>query len=221
MTYTALLKALLARAEEIQKEYLCDTLCASHIAAAVADLCRTPYTGIPLAQDSYAPVRFEEERLRYLFAKEIKLASYFRTCLARHRRNGMDEPPFDPSVCAAQMALRHAEVLSADLAFVCVLQHLPDPYKATLRHAPTEEWATACLEDADQKIYDYVVDSITKVCDTLQQKARTAAAIRDWKPAAKFTEPETLAARFAEQIAVDVEETSVTLRLVRFLAAPT
>ena len=64
MVHTVLLEEILRKANNIQTEYGFPNLCASHIAAAVIDLCMTPYTGFSLSDTTCRPSRFEEERLR-------------------------------------------------------------------------------------------------------------------------------------------------------------
>ena len=46
MEQTALLKIILQKADAIKNEYGSPRLYASHIAAAVADFCKAPYTGL-------------------------------------------------------------------------------------------------------------------------------------------------------------------------------
>lgn len=77
MVQTALFKEILKKSYEVKDEFHAEHLTASHIAVAVADFCAIQYTGLtPIQLQSAA--RFEEERLRYLFSKEIKIASYLR-----------------------------------------------------------------------------------------------------------------------------------------------
>ena len=78
MKYTLLLTNILEKANKVKEEFKCEYLYASHIAVAVADFCKNDYTGFFVSDMTYHPARFEEERLRYIFRKEIKLASYFR-----------------------------------------------------------------------------------------------------------------------------------------------
>lgn len=84
MTHTGLLKVILEKADAYKNEFHCECLCASHIAAAAADFCRSKYTGFECSEFSYP--RFEEERLRYLFEKEIKLAAYFKLRLSKNTK---------------------------------------------------------------------------------------------------------------------------------------
>ena len=86
MVQTALFKEILQRANQVKEEFSAEHLTAAHIAVAVADFCAVRYTGhTPIALQS--SVRFEEERLRYLFSKEVKVASYLRKKLTALNAN--------------------------------------------------------------------------------------------------------------------------------------
>lgn len=214
MTHTGLLKALIEKAQAYQKEFRCQYLCASHIAAAAADFCRSKYTGFECSEFSYP--RFEEERLRYLFEKEIKLTAYFKLRLSKNAKHGVREEGFDLSACERVAAMRGAGMLSADVVFLCALEQLHQSYKPAVRTAHSTEAVLALLQDADEKIYDYVIEKIEDIRCTLQKKADEAAAIRDWKPAAKLAEPETLAAMFFGKIEKSVAGNVMTLMLPGF-----
>ena len=216
MLHTALLEAILDKATAVQNEFNSQYLCASHIAVAVADFCRTAYTGFSLSDVTYHPYRFEEERLRYIFSKEIKLASYFRTRLSVSARNGEQEEAFDLALCERIAAQRGAEVLSSDVVFLCAVKELPQPYKATVKSVESTDSILVLLQDADANVYDYVVRNIDTVLCALQKKADEAAAIRDWKPAAKFAEPDALATLFFAHIKKESANNVLTLHFPRF-----
>ena len=80
-------------AEDVMNEFGGEYLTASHVVGAIADFCKTKYNGL----DSYylAYPRFEEERLRYIFQKEIKLAGYFRLALSISTKNNVKEKEFE------------------------------------------------------------------------------------------------------------------------------
>ena len=134
MEQTALLKIILQKADAIKNEYGSPRLYASHIAAAVADFCKVPYTGLSVSDSTFFPARFEEERLRYIFSREIKLSAAFRTCLSRNRRNGIEEDGFDIECCQPVAAVRNTDILSADLVFLCALGALHPAYSGVVRH---------------------------------------------------------------------------------------
>lgn len=192
MTHTALLKEILERANRVKEEFGSKYLCASHIAVAVTDFCRTKYTGFSVSDMTYWPSRFEEERLRYLFAKETRVANYFRIRLSHNAKNGVKEAAFDLTDCERIAALHNAEVLSSDVVFLCALASIHESYRRVVRSVHSEESVMVLLQDTDLNIYDYVIENIESVCAELKKKADEAAAIRDWKPAAKFVEPEML-----------------------------
>lgn len=219
MEQTALLRIILQKADAIKNEYGNPQLYASHIAAAVSDFCQTPYTGFSPSDMTYHPARFEEERLRYLFSGEVKLAAAFRVCLSRNRRNGVEENAFDLAGCERIAALRNAEILSADVVFLCALGSLHPSYPQIARRIFTEDVILNCLQAVDSNIYDYVIDKIGQVCAALQKKASEAAAIRDWKPAEKFAEPEVLLQRFFEKLETKVSGNVLTLKFPKFFGA--
>ena len=53
MLYTDLLKELLHRADAVRQHFGGETLSASHIVVAVADFCRTKYTGFAFSDYEY------------------------------------------------------------------------------------------------------------------------------------------------------------------------
>ena len=155
MVKTALFKYILKRANEVKDEFHSEYLAASHIAAAVADFCANRYTGLT-PTELLSSTRFEEERLRYLFSKEIKLASYFRVCLSRNIKEAINEEPFEEACCERIASSRETDLLTADILFLCVLKELKQPYRAMIRNIISDDSILAALEDADKNIYDYV-----------------------------------------------------------------
>lgn len=217
MTQTELVKLILEKANAIQTEYNSAHLSASHIATAVADFCKTPYTGLDFS--TYCYPRFEEERLRYLFSKTVKLAGYFKLRLSKNRKDCVKESAFDLSCCEPFIALRSLEILSADILFLCALKDLHPTYRQAVDGADSDDAVTALLQDTGAHIYDYVIEKIDGVCTELKKKSEEAAALRDWKPAAKFTEPETLSADFFEKIEKQISDNVITLKFPRFFGS--
>jgi len=214
MLQTVLVKTILENAEDIKKEFGCEFLCASHVAVAVADFCSNKYIGFSVS-DFNLP-RFEEERLRYIFSKEVKLTSYFRIRLKNNVKSGVPEDRFDIAHCECIAESRGAGVLSADIVFLCALQELHPSYKPVLKSISTDESVIALLQDVDKNIYDYVVNSIDKICSELKKKSCEAAAIRDWKPAEKFAEPRELSEMFFEKIGKTRKNNVLTLNFPKF-----
>ena len=208
MTPTPLADVILKRATAIREELGSAALYPSHIAAAAAEFCAAPYTG--LGAFSQGNPRFEEERLRYLFAREIKPSGYFRLRLKQNRKAGVEEAPFVPP---------QWEVVSADKLFLSALTQLHFSYLPAVKTAHTRQAAESLLAHTDAAIYDYVVAQIETICAQLQAKAREAAAIRDWKPKEKFAQPEDLAARFFEKITATQVGNVLTLKFPRFFGA--
>ena len=216
MKYTLLLTNILEKANKVKEEFKCEYLYASHIAVAVADFCKNDYTGFSVSDMTYHPARFEEERLRYIFRKEIKLTSYFRLCLSRNIRLGIKEDEFDMKKCENIAVLRDAEVLSSDIVFLCALKDMQAQYKGALRNSMSDDVILEVLHDADINIYDYVIENIEKVCTALIKKADEAKAIRDWKPAEKFAEPQELEVIVCKNIEYKVVGNVVTLKIHKF-----
>lgn len=215
MTQNNLMNYLLQQAEDIRLKTGDDALCASHIAAAVAEFCKTKYTGFETV--SYYVIPYEEERLRYLFSNEVKMASYFGMRLSSNRKRGITEDAFDLFSCERIAAARGLKATSADVLFLCALQALHPSYKPVLHRELSDDAAIlARLQDTDVNIYDYVVARLTENCAELKQKADQAAAIRDWKPVAKFAEPQEVADRFFGDIRKQRSGNTLTICLSRF-----
>ena len=214
MIQTALVTEILERANAIKTEYNHASLQASHIAAAIGDLCKTPYLGLDLSAFSYP--RFEEERMRYLFSKVVKLPSFFRLRLSANRKTGVTESAFDLSCCEPFINLHGREILSADILFLCALKQLHPTYLQNTQSPDSDDAIMALLQDTNTHIYDYVIEKIDGICAELKKKSDEAAALRDWKPAAKFTEPETLTGLFFEKIEKQVSGNVMTLKFPRF-----
>lgn len=219
MTYTVLLKAILEKANSVKDEFNVDRLCASHVAVAVADFCSTKYTGFSISDMTYHPSRFEEERLRYVFSKEVKVSSYFRKRLSHNTKDGMPEEEFDITYCERIAASRDAQALSADVVFLCALAKLHESYRFAIRSVISDESILNLLQDTDANIYDYVIEKVEGVCSELRNKADEATAIRTWRPAPKFIEPNTLAALFFENIEKSFSGNVLTLKFPGFFGS--
>lgn len=217
MKHTVLLEKILESAMRIKEEYGSEYLCASHIAVAVTDFCRTKYTGFSVSDMTYWPNRFEEERLRYVFANETRVADYFRIRLSQNTKNGVQEKEFDLNGCERIAALRKAEVLSSDVVFLCALASIHESYRRVVQTVHSEETVLARLRDVDLNVYDYVIAQIGDVCSALKKKADEAVAIRDWKPAAKFAEPEDLLKQFFDNVSATCENNVLQITLPGFL----
>lgn len=214
MTQTDLAKAIFENANAIRAKFGTEELYPSHIAAAVAEFCRTTYIGLEFS--IYGHPRFEEGRLRYLFAKVVKLSPYFSIRLSRNAKEGLGEEPFDAAACESLAASRGAQLLSADVVFLCALRELHPSYRANLKTEVTDGTIPAILQNVDENVYDYVIRNTEKICAELQKIAQEAKDIRDWKPAAKFTEPEALASMFFENIEKTASSHTVTLKFPKF-----
>ena len=215
MVQTPLFKAILKRADEVKDEFNCEYLAASHIAVAVADFCAIRYTGItPL--ELQCSNRFEEERLRYIFLKVVRVASYLRLKLSHNTNDGVKEEVFDVGCCEQIAILRETNLLTADILFLCALKELKSPYRIAVISVVSDDSILVALQDADKNVYDYVIDKIDDICCALKKKSDEAKVIRDWKPAAKFTEPEDLIRMVFEGIETRYSGNVVTIKIPLF-----
>ncbi len=216
MVQTALFKDILKRANEVKNEFNCKHLTAAHIAVAVADFCVIGYTGLtPLQLQSSA--RFEEERLRYIFSKEVKPSSYLRLSLSHNTTDGVKEDAFDIQCCERIAISREVDLLTADILFLCALKELKKPYRAAIRNIVSDDSILVALQDADKNVYDYVIDKIDDICCKLKKKSDEAKAIRDWKPAAKFAEPDELIKQLFDNISTSFENNVLHITFPEFL----
>ena len=108
-------------------------------------------------------------------------------------------------------------MLTADILFLSALKELDDAYRVTARNIVSDDSIFAALQDADKNIYDYVIEKIETICSELQEKADEAKAIRDWKPAEKFAEPEDLLKQFFDNMYVASENNVLHITIPGFL----
>ena len=216
MVQTAMVKEILKRANEVKDEFNAEQLAASHIAVAVADFCAIRYTGLTPIQ-LQSSVRFEEERLRYIFSKEVKVASYLRIKLSHNAKAGIQEKAFDIGRCDHIASLSKNSLLTADILFLSALKELDTSYRPVAGNIISDDRIFAALEDADKNVYDFVIEKIKAICSELKEKADEAKAIRDWKPAEKFAEPEDLMKQFFDNICVSSENNVLQITIPGFL----
>lgn len=215
MVQTLFLKFILEKAEEVMNEFGDEYLTASHIVVAVADFCKTRYNGLDSEYFFYP--KFEEERLRYIFQQEIKLAGYFRLALSISTKNNVKENEFDFEACKRVALARGADILSSDVVFVCAMTQLGEKHKRSLRTISNEESVYALLEETDKNVFDFAIDKLETVIDLLKKKAEEAARIRDWKPAEKFIEPEEMLNRLFNNITSKYENNVLHILVPEFL----
>lgn len=214
MNYSKLLTSILDNAERIRTQYGVKHLCAPVIVASVCEFRSHKYNGL---SDEYYPVRFEEERLRYLHRKIIRLGGNLDSQYARMAvKHSHLDTPFDFTDCKklANDLQRHA--LSADIVFLLALEQIPPEHRICLSPFKASLPIQALLGETDRNIYDYVIDNINEVCKALQAKAQAAAAIRDWRPANKFAESEALSALFFDAIDSCTSGNKLTIHIPNF-----
>ena len=215
MVQTILFKTIIEKAEEVMNEFGGQHLTASHIVVAIADFCKTRYNGLDSSYMFYP--RFEEERVRYIFEKEVKLAGYLRLALSISAKNNVIENEFDFESCKRVAEARGADILSSDVLFVCAMIQLDDKHKRALSTISTEETVYALLEDTDKNVYDFTITKLELVCSLLAKKSEEAAKIRDWKPAEKFVEPEELLMLLFKNIRTNYDDNVLHIIIPNFL----
>lgn len=147
MVQTALSEEILKRANEVKDEFNGEHLAASHIAVAAADFCATRYTGFtPLG--SQCSARFEEERLRYVFSKSVKVASYLRIKLSHNAKDGVKEKSFDIKCCEHIAILRESDLLTVDILLLSALKELDSSYRLVARNIVSDDSIFDALRDA-------------------------------------------------------------------------
>ncbi len=114
---------------------------------------------------------------------------------------------------------RGNHVLSTDLVLLMVVRELEEPFCVTLYNEWQDNWdVETVLEKLDQRIYDYVIVEVEKIIAQLNEKAERARAIRDWRPAEKFVEPEILKKYILETVQVTEAEEELQLMIPVFLS---
>lgn len=214
MICSELSKTLLESARGVMEEFGEVTLSATHIAIAAADFCKARYTGLPTYAEG--KVGFEEERLRYLFGGLVRISSYFRVHLAAQKKRGATETEFSFAE-AETLAGKHWDgVVSAEILFLAALTDLTPDYHINLTRPVTATTAEEILSEAEEHIYDYVCEQTEKLCLALRERAARARAVRDFRPAAKFAEPEEALEELCALADAKWSERELTLTLPRF-----
>ena len=215
MVRSPLVDLLLEQAEHIRAFHGCEVLNASHVTAAVLNFCSRAYTGICISDGRFQPLIFEEERLRLVFSKVIRLKGYLNNLLYRTEFKDL-ATPLDLSLCEQIAEARNETVIFADALFLCTLLQLPEKAEKVIVGVRSKEDILAKLEETDHGIYDYVLESVDKARLALDEKANMAKELRDWKPADKFAEPEELAERIFSQIEICEKENSLDMKIPGF-----
>ncbi len=218
MLKTALFNMILEKAEEIKNKFGAKCVAASHIAAAASDFCLTKYSGF-LPPELARSACFEEERLRYVFSKEMRMASYLKIKLSKNSKEKLEEAAFDLKCCERVAVLRKADLLTADILFLCALKQLEPSYKAVVKRISSDDDIIAALSEADKNVYDYVIDKIDALCSELKIKSDLARQLRDWKPAKKFVEPEKLIDLAFDGIDISYSDNAATIKIPHFFGS--
>lgn len=107
----------------------------------------------------------------------------------------------------SHMSERGLSVLTSDLVFLVALQSFSNRQRMGLHPEYLEQiYIGELLPEVNGCIYDYVISEIEKIQEELQKKSDIAKANRDWKPAAKFIEPEEMLERFYAAVQVKMDE---------------
>lgn len=215
MVRSPLVDLLLEKAEVIRASCGAEMLNASHVAAAVVDYCSQAYTGICISDGKFQPIPFEEERLRLVYSKVVRLKGYLKNLLNRSEFTKA-AVPFELTLCEKIAAGRSAHVISADTVFLCALIRLPEKAEKVIVGVGSEADIQERLAETDRGVYDFVLEGIDKVRLALDEKANTAKKMRDWKPAGKFAEPEVLPEMLFSQIELRERGNCLDLKLPGF-----
>lgn len=223
MNSSLLLKQLLDRAEVIRLECGASCLSAPCVLAAMAEKCQSPYEGItPL--DAMEVENFEEERLRLLFRRVFRASGQLTAHVLKKNR-AYDDTDFlqeNTALLKAEMQQREKKFLTADLTFLAAIRALAPEHRPGATPEFRGDFSIAeILKETDEKIFDYVVTEIGAIQRRLQEKADRAKAIRDWRPAAKFMEPEELESAFYSSIQAETEGALLKISLPHFFGKDT
>ena len=223
MTYSLVLVNILQRASEIQRDAKVQYVSAPAIVAAVAELCGKRYLGITGYTNEHFPVSYEEERLRYLFGKMFRTTGHL-VAYSMKRRMQKDLLGYDVDFIEVHkerleelMRERELKSLTADIVFLVALESFADRQRMGF-HPEYQEQITVqeLLKEVDGCIYDYVITEVQQIRDQLQKKIEEAIEKRDWKPAAKWMEPEEMRERFFSAVQVKKDEKSLELVIPYF-----
>ncbi len=226
MKHSSLLSTLLARAKQLGEEAGVKHLSAPCILVAVSALCATAYTGLTPYDNDRFPEMYEEERLRYLYKQVFRSTASLTGRILKRRLTG-ELRRYDTDFFAAytpfletETAYRGKDILTADLVFLTAVQALdaPDRLGASPSYRTVFSVRDA-LEDVDAHIYDFVIGEIAVLRQRLQTKADEAAAKRDWRPAAKFIDPEELPTLLLTSASTVYADNTLELTLPFFFAA--
>lgn len=225
MKNSELLNNILIRAEQIHTEQNTNFVSAPCVIIAVSELCNKTYAGLTRYDKCPYPEQYEEERLRYAYKKVFRaggqlVGNYFRKLLKT------DFSQYDTDFlndCAQffekEAALREKDVLSADIVFLFAVGCLkPEHRVAAFPEYKTEFSVTSALLDIDKNIYDFVINEIEKITQKLQLKADEAKSQRDWRPASKVFEPESLPSRLFSSVKTEYKDNCLEIVLPYFFA---
>jgi len=203
MEHSKLLTDIIIRAEEIQKTKQTAFISAPCIIAAVAEFCACEYKGITNYDQNIYPEHFEEEGLRYIFKKVFKSsASLLSLFYKSKQRKGFSRYDFDflkeyKSVFEKLAKERKKLALSADMVFLVAVNSLNSSHRPSANAEFCGQFSVEkALLQIDENIYDYVITENNKIIERLKSKICDAKAKRDWRPAAKFMEPDDLLCSF-------------------------
>lgn len=221
--YSEFLEDILLQAKQIQKDGGVPYLSASCIILAVIRFCREKYRGYSKYDDSYYKEEYGEEKLRYLYKKVFKPASgaiehLWKKKIANESKECMQDFMEEHESTFEELShMRRPAYLTVDEVFLTAVKSIDEQSRIGVREEFKGEFSVReLIEETDREIYDYVIDEIEKVVGNLQNKSQKAKELRDWRPAAKFVEPEELHSIFMKSILVKETEKEVELVFPHF-----
>jgi len=214
MQCSELLSKIIKNAEQIKLEYGLKHNSATTIIAACSEFQFTQYSGL---NDYYYPERFEEERLRYIYKKILKLGGNLRSNLIKKvLQNPELDLPFDFTQSEKIAEIREKTILSADLVFLSAFTTIPIQHRICPNEYKKDLNIIEVMTNIDTSIYNYVIEENQKICEKLQKRINEAVYLRDWKPAKKFTEPQALSDSFFSNIKTELKDNILEIQIPFF-----
>lgn len=221
--YSDFLEDILSQARQIQKDAEMQYLCAPCIIVAVVRFCADDYRGYSKYDDCYYLEEYGEEKLRYLYKKVFKAGPRLIEFVWKRRLEN-DLAQYDTDFMSDYEQIfeelshsRRPAYVSADMVFLAAVKSIAERNRIGVREEFQVDFSIAeVLKQTDKDIYDYVVCEIEKVVQKLQNKSDKAKAIRDWRPAKKFLEPEELKSLILGSVKVIESEKELSLTLPYF-----
>jgi len=213
-----LYSVILEIAEKIKAEKGFKNISPMLIVAACGEFVSRPYNG---AVEYIYPERFEEERLRFIYRTINNVGLSWRNLFVRNIRQNPEkfDVTFDFTECNNISRARGKGSVSADLLFLSAFSAISAPDRACPEIYKRNLDVAAIMTVIDECIYDYVIKINRELCAELNKKIDEATALRGWRPAKKFAEPEKLAEQLISYVKTDFSDNVLKLIVPGFFGA--